>query len=70
MNLNALKNDINNFNWDVVKNCSDVNAAYGCFIDDLITIYNNNNYCPLQTRIRKRLDVIKPYIDNDIKNLI
>ena len=65
MNLNALKNDISNFNWDEVKNCADVYAAYGYFIDNLMTIYNN---FPLQTTIRKRLDVVKPYIDNYIKN--
>ena len=41
-----------------------MNTVYSCFIGDLITLYNNN--FSLLTRIRKRLDAEKLYIDNDI----
>ena len=67
-NLSFVKTCIDDYDWNSLKNIVSVEELYDKFSDTINGIYNI--YCPMKKIKVKRLDSLKPYISNEIKNLI
>ena len=59
---------IRSYNWESIKNENSVENAYNVFSDKLNELLDVN--CPLKKVKMKKLDISKPYITSDIKQLI
>ena len=61
-------NELSEMSWGDILCCNDVNMVYELFTEKISGLFNK---CfPIVQRKRKKLDVDKPYINNDLKVLI
>ena len=62
------RNLLSSANWNSVYSTSDVEIMYEAFSDELFTMYNES--FPVIQREAKPIDMCKPYIDNNLRELI
>ena len=67
-NLLQVKAAIERHNFDEVFTRGNVDESYDLFSSDLLSIYDS--FCPVKTVKFKNLDVKKPYITSEIKQLL
>ena len=59
---------LNMINWDQMLEITDINRIYPLFESTLYSIYNDS--FPIKSVRRRKVDMDKPYITNEIKDLI
>ena len=67
-NWDSLKVELRNFDWNNIKNYDCVEGAFNEFSASLKRIFDQS--CPFKIMKIKKLDLSKPYITRNIKELI
>ena len=67
-NREQLKNVIANYDFAPIMNINCIESLYNMFSDTLKNLYDR--YCLIKNVRVKRLDVSKPYITLEIKNML
>ena len=67
-NIDRLAEAIAEFDWSLILNISHVESAYDFFAQNFKKLYDQ--HCPVKIVRNKVLDVKKPYISSEIKQLI
>jgi hypothetical protein len=65
-NIQLMKNELSEQNWNLVCNCNNVNLAYDNFLDIFMKVYNK--HCPLQKVYVKQKSIERPWFNNSLKN--
>ena len=68
LNRASLAAEIERYDWGPVKDMICVNEAYNSFSDVISLLYDK--HFPMKTKLVKRLDIEKPFINNELKALL